>query len=573
LRRETTHIESGGLCWLAVKEFCEKLASLNWQKVRVPNRLSQVEMVKDNMVRTVARLPDPDRPDGPGYFVKRFKLKKTKEKLKHLLIPTKARHEWRICRALQSDGIPTCDVLAIAEQKRGPFFTEAFLVSREVQDATTLKQFILEWDSKDQEWDETYKAQVVEELARLTGSLARLGYYHRDYHAGNILIRPQSPAGERLWVVDLHRISQRALRRRQVLRMLAMLADSSKLPAVNTGHRLRFLSIFLREWQGRKRPGKQRLRKWGRAIEHRRARLHRRHMRSRTRRCLTESTMFTREDYGGYRIHRRRDFPAAAAWDVAGLHMETLAGEEVGCRLCKRGERTAVTLCPCDAIPPLGVSYPAEMEELKSGMVCAKSFSDRSMLARLKNLLRPCSRARQDWIGLMGFVVRGLPAARPLALMERRGWLCGGPDLLIMEALEGTSTLDEFVRGMPPQHTRRRLGEAIANMLVKLIEARAFHPDVKPTNVLVRESDGELELWLVDMARARFDSRAGRNRWVRYLSQLNAGIPRQVGLLDRMRCLRRCSEGRWNQRERLEIARAVYRKSLRRKPVWLSRMP
>jgi len=567
LDTKPTHVQAGGIHWLVAEGFAGVLASLDWQGTRDIKSLPERWLVKDNTVRTVAHLPDPAAPDGPGYFVKRYKFRCFKEKLKHLVVPTKAMQEWRICSNLRASGIPTCEVLAAGEGRKRALLREAFLISREIPHTVELKKFVhgRGWHGR----GSNYKEQVVEELACLTGRLVRSGYYHRDFHAGNILIQPDSPRGHRLFVLDLHSVRRRKLRPRHVFRMLSMLANSTDLPGVTPADRLRFLVLFLRTWKGVGRVARREMLWWAGQVESKRKALHSRHMRSRTRRCLVESTLFTRHNYGAYYVHRRRDFPAESACKAAELHMQTLAGRDAGCRLCKEGERTAVTLCPCDSVPPFGVNRPAEPHQLREGVVCVKSFSHRSLGDRLKDVFRFRSRARQAWIGLSGFAVRGLPAARPLALLERRNRLAAGPDFLIMEALSDACTLRQFAERPLEQDERRALMEAVARLLNELFDKAVYHPDLKPTNVLVQDVGGEVKLWLVDMARVRFQSHGAKRRWIRYLSQLNAGLPLRITMLDRMRCLRMCSGGKWDGRERLRIARAVYEKSLRRRPLWL----
>ncbi|KPK64956.1 MAG: hypothetical protein AMK73_04380, partial [Planctomycetes bacterium SM23_32] len=87
-------------------------------------------------------------------------------------------------------------------------------------------------------------------------------------------------------------------------------------------------------------------------------------------------------------------------------------------------------------------------------------------------------------------------------------------------------------------------------------------------NVLVRRTDDGFRLYLVDLERTRFDRPLTRDRWVKCLARLNAGLPASVSLLDRMRCLRACGRGRWSARERLSVARDVYALSLTRRPAW-----
>ena len=550
-----------------VDEFVDTLERLDWRSLRRVEDLPEGVLVKDNTVRTVARLPDPGQPDGSGYYVKRYKFKRSTDRVKYLVRCTKARHEWNICAKLHEADIPTCDVLAMAERKKGPFYREAFLVSREILGTVELKEFV------DQEWwleaGVPTRMEILEELANLSGQLARKGFFHKDYHAGNILVRPSAPPGSRLFVLDLHSIyKKRSLRRRHALCMLAFLGTSFTREQVNDRERLRILLRFLRKWKGRDWLSRSGAVDWARMARKAVQRHHRRHMRSRTKRCLKESSMFTGHSDGPYRIHRRRDLPAEFAREAAEKHLGITAGETREGTLCKNGERTAVTLCPLPGVPPGNPDRPVPEEELAAGTVCVKSFFPRSLGDRLKDVFRWRSRARAAWVALRGAAVRGIAVPRPLALLES-GRFSSGRNFLIMEAVNGGENLADTVSPPLSRGAKDRLSEALAGLLESLQKERVYHPDVKPTNVLVSRSGERFDLYLIDMCRVRFESEGGRQRWIRYLAQLNAGLPAQITLLDRMRFLRRCGRGRWNPTERRRIARAVYQRSLERNPKWL----
>jgi len=550
--------------WLVVREFADVLPRLDLERARRPEALGAEEHVKDNTVRTVMRLADPARPDGPGLYVKRYKFRSRAERLKHLLLPTKPRVEWRACRALRRAGIPTCDVLAIAVRRRWGLAREGFLVSREVAGAVSLPAFLRE---RTTEADEA--RALIDELADLTVRLARAGLYHSDYHAGNLLIRPDAPPGERLFVVDQHSIHRRRPTRRRLLGMLAMLTRSLDLPGASADDPEPLLAAFLRHWRGLEEAPAELVARWSGRLARVRRRQHRRHMRSRTRRCLVESSLFTIETAGGFRVHRRRDFPLRAALDAVWRHTDAVRDARPGDGVLHKGRRTEVTVCRCDAVPPFDRGQPAPPRMLKQGNVCVKSFRRDSLVERLKDVMRLRSRALTMWVAARGFRVRGVPAARSFALLESRWKLPGTPDYVVMEALDNDGTLGDLAaRGPLDEADRRRLGEAIAGLFNQLADQNVYHPDTKPTNILVKRAGREFRLWLVDLDRARFDTTVTRGRWVKCLARLNAGLPGQIGLLDRMRCLRLCSRDRWDFAERLRIARDVYTLSLTRRVAW-----
>jgi hypothetical protein len=194
-----------------------------------------------------------------------------------------------------------------------------------------------------------------------------------------------------------------------------------------------------------------------------------------------------------------------------------------------------------------------------------KAFLRPSTWDRVKDALRPRSRARGAWVAARGMQVRDIPAAQPIALLESRRKLSGGPDYLITEAVEHDDTLYGSLRedDLSPKD-RHRLAETLADLLRRMAEEGVYHPDTKPGNILVRREGEGYSLWLVDLDRASFPRRLSRARWVKTLARINAQVPPEVSLLARMRFLRLCGRGRWEAGERLEVAREVWQRSAER---------
>ncbi len=555
----TTQVRAHGMEWLSVAGFAPTLRRIDVLRARRVDRLGDWRLVKDNTVRSVLRLPDPQEPGGPGLFLKRYKFRDFSRRLRHLAMPTKPEVEWRACRMLRAIGVPTCDVLAIGLRRKCGLPQEGFLISREIAGVTGLSKFLHQQHDRKALWS------VAEELAEMTARLLRNGLYHNDYHGGNLLIRPQTPPGQRLFVVDLHSFRRRLIRRRHVVGMLAMLARSTKAPGVNEATRMQFLRRLLERWRGLQQVGPADLRRWCRRVREAVRRQHRRHMCSRTRRCLKESSLFTIEETERFTVHRRRDFPRQAALAAVALHRKAMQGQTDGVEVFRQGRRTEVTVCPSESVPPRTLNQPAPPDRVRPGRVCVKAFRRQTLRERLKDALRPRSRARVAWVAARGLHVRGIPAAQPMALLESRHKLAGEPDYLITEAIKNEGTLVEFLMNRRPTPTeRRRLSRAVARLLVEMADEGVYHPDTKASNILVRRDGSEFRLWLVDLDRARFDTRIGRRRWVKCLARINAALPPGVPVLDRMRCLRECSRGRWSAADSLEVARQVHALSLKR---------
>jgi len=534
---DSTTLSVHGLRWRLRPGVEAVVRGLNLDRLRLPDALPEGELVKDNTVRTVVRLADPEAPDGPGLYVKRLKFRGLRERLRHMVVPTKMDVEWCMSRALHAAGIASCDVLATGERRAGGMPCEGFILVRELPGTTTLR----DWLSTHAE----ERATMIEPLADLTARLLDAGFYHCDFHAGNILVDGDGA----LHVVDLHSVRRRRTSRRHALSMLAMLDNSTRPLGVMGAERTTFLCTFLERRRGG--PGVQALAQWTMWAGAARAGLHRRHMASRTRRCLKRSTEFTPDRAGVQRVHRRRDFPLDAALAAVREHRATMKAGSGD--VLRDGRRTQVTLCRTDAVP--------------TGRVCVKAYIRRTLLAQIKDMLRLRGRARAAWIASRGCHVRGVAVARPLALLESR---FGSADYLITEAVPCAGDLDAVARaGVPHGVARRGLARGIAKLLGSLADERVRHPDIKPTNLLVQWCADEARIVIVDLDRVHFNVPIGKAVWVRMLAQVNAGLPGDIGVRDRLRCLRACAEGRWDAATRRRIARAAFSLSLTRDPMWL----
>lgn len=555
-------VEAHGLNWRAVRDFADELEALDINKVRNPHGEPGVELVKDSLYRTVVRMASPSEGGSAGVFVKRIKLDRFGRRLKALVRGTQAAREWKVSRAMIRRGIPTSRVLAMAENRDGLFCQEAFLISRELPNAVTVRNYLKSIrGSRDAQ---RRRRELVEEMASLLVRMIDRGIGHGDLHVGNVMINPNAPRGERLYVLDVHRVKVGGPGRRGIIRMMVYLADSTSQLGVGPLERLRFLRRVLRAWRGRAADEGDRLRRWARRVERAWKRRHRRHMRSRTKRCVEQSSEFTCGRSGGFRIYRRRCFPVDKALEAVRGHLGTDEGAESGCDVRKDGPRTKISRCV-----------------LSSGReIFIKAFKRDSLWDRVKGVFRPKGRAMKAWIAHRGLEVRGIPQARALCLLESNNKLGGEPDYLITEAVEGGTDLQELARGQSPNHPRheelclsdmeiRALGESVAGLFRDMAAARVRHGDMKPSNIVVGIEKDEFGLSLVDLDSVKFEEEWKRRHWVLHLAQCNAGLDAGISPLQRMRSLRTIGRNRWTASERLSIAREVLEMSMGRDPMWL----
>jgi len=275
-----------------------------------------------------------------------------------------------------------------------------------------------------------------DDLALLSAAIDdahRRGMLHGDLHLGNLLVDDG-----RAVFLDLQRARflpwiPGVLRRRE----LGFFAFSLLDPLPRELERVRF-------WRDRRAQS---------------------HWRSRTARCLEESTGFTRWS-GGF---RRREVDLAALPDLAG------------------------------AAP---FKRTANAELFRLGPFVVKRF------ARAGD-------ARRAWVGGNGLEARGIDTGRALA------W--SGAEL-VME--DGGATVSDWIDGgefaRAGERERAELARALGALVGRLHRRGVYHADLKANNVLWRPG---APARLLDYGNVRFGARVPRRRRVKNLAQLNAALP------------------------------------------------
>lgn len=325
-----------------------------------------------------------------------------------------------------------------------------------------------------------------EDLGRILPAVQRMhtaGMLHGDLHLGNILIDGEEP----VWL-DLQRARflpfiPELLRRRE----LGFLAFSLGDPPPQELARTR----FWRELRAQ------------------------RHWRSRTRRCVKESSRFTRFEFQGKRGFRMREIDPSAL----GKALEDCA----------------------------------QAQPLKQGRA-GRLYRSGSWILKEHRRARF---ARRAWIAARGLEVRGIPTARAIAQVGR--WL-------VMEDA-GETLIDWVERDFADSaaSVHEQLAERLAELLASLHRRGIYHADLKANNIAWSAANGAR---LLDYARVGFGLRVSRRRRVKNLAQLNAALPDLVPARLRRLALQRYTEQLGRSGELESLSSEVVALSLKRKHRW-----
>jgi len=354
---------AGGLHWQVRAEFESALIESVLPALRAAPDGSDT-LIKRSVSRAIHCVPVGER----LVYVKHHQPKSLLERLKFLLLKSRAETEWNAAEAMLRHNIPVARPLAFGERRVAGLLCEAVLVSEAIDHAVELGQALTQ-DAPD---------DLIDRVARLVRSSHDAHILHRDLHGGNILVQ-----GDQLF---LGRRVSRKRRAWNIGQLFAFLGDK----LTEKDHQR-----FLRAYLGSDRDAKA----FGRTVRRQMAAIRERRYASRTKRCIKKSSGFRRERMDGMTVFRRKEFSDDQVREALEQH-RAAQGDAV----LKADRRARVTRVALAA----------------GGVVCVKEFLRKGWLRRLADAVVG-SRARKAWLASHALAVRGIPTPRALALAEAGG--------------------------------------------------------------------------------------------------------------------------------------------------------
>jgi len=437
---------------------------------------------------------------GRRLFLKRDKTKGWMEGLKYLFSPSKGQKEFLIASQLEGRELPIPRPLGWMERVRKGWVRESYYLSEAIGTGVS---FI-------EEVAKSKESRSINELAMTVRKFQEAGLFHRDLHGGNFLWEDDT-----LFLTDLHRAKlMKSLSLHRRLWNLSYLFHSLR-SMWGEEEQFRFLDQY---FEGRF-DGSQKREILHQKIHPVMDRLQQRQWRSRTKRCLKESTEFTVQREKGIRYFHRRDFPLGRLKRVMTEHQNLV--RERPSSLIKYS-------------PEVIVSILNDEEE----RICLKQFCYPSFWGRMKEHFRR-SKGFKSWKAANGMRARGLPSLKPLALAERKDWSGPRESFLLMEALVNDQEMDRYIlRGFDDLKKKRLFIRTFAHWLDGLHRMRLYHKDMKTCNILVSERAETWNFHLLDFEDILMDEDVNRKKLFRNFLQLNTSTPRVMTKVDRYRFLR-----------------------------------
>ncbi len=542
---ETLELENGWR-WKVLATHRERLMS-TMAGIEGVESLPGFRPLRSSVVRCVGALA---LEDGGQVVVKRYRPKGRMRVLNMNVRGPQWMREWKAAQGIMDRGIPTAVPLALGEKRRLLAATSGAVITSALMGCLSLVEAFSAGGPDAQGLE---RGGLPEAVGRFVSMLHERGVLHRDLHGENILVASRD-GSTALFLLDLHR-----------------LAFSRRVPL---GRRLWNMAQLLGSLQGRISQREESgimmgylessglgvsPREFAEGVERLRERLARRHERSRSRRCLVESSSFVVCRQQALKVRARRGFPVERLADI--LHEARSVTEASDPRALKLSPESRVTL---SRLP----------DDREGVLLCVKEYPFRGLSRALSHSLGS-SRAKAFWKGWWGSKVRGIPVPEAYLMWEesRLGLLVGCG--VVMEAMGRASGLDRYLSEHfsppldgPKLGLKRRLNSQMAALLAKMHRKGMLHKDLKAGNIMVEDGLDGPRLLLLDLDAMRFKRSISRRDMILNLAQLDASMPSCVGRWDRLRFL----VSYWRNSGRGEgirqVAREVEALSLKRCRGW-----
>jgi tRNA A-37 threonylcarbamoyl transferase component Bud32 len=544
---------AGQVHWQVRPDYRERLLGPQGLRLEEWLRNGQAKVLKKGSHRTLYRV----QLDGLDFYIKHYPVPDLRSRLRQLVRPSKARHEFQQALAVATRGIPTFVPLAVGERPSLLGSGESYLISARLEDTEPLNDFIERISPGLAPGRQTRLRQVLATaLGQFIARMHDAGVLHRDFHPGNLLVRLDAEDRPSLFLIDLHAVSLRASLPWRLCRENLIVLNRWFILRTSRSDRLRFWRAYFAARMGERlfrpcpktegglssppEPAGWKTRtpvvlnqlfsalRAGLAteLEARTRQSNFRFWRSFDRRCLQRNRHFHPIRSGRVVGH------AAAVLDPDLLSQLGSDPDEPfrrpGMRLLKDSRSSTV----------------AELEGVVAGVsrkLIYKRFRVSAWSDPLAALVRSPG-ALHSW--LYGHCLRDrlLPTPRPLLVLHRRrrGLLFEG--YLLTEMVEDAQELHQFLKGLERLSVcdaRRRLRTCIdrlATVVRKMHDSRLSHRDLKAANLLVTAD----EVWFIDLVGIRRCRHLAFARKVQNLARLNASFHQCTSLsrADRLRFLR-----------------------------------
>lgn len=510
-------------------------------------RLGRLTVIKTHAYRVVYRA----ELDEGAVYVKHYLVPGIRAKIRQWLRRGKGRNEGQRTRYLNTLGVPTITPVALGEQRKRTLLFENYLITHAIPETVSLDIFL---ERRLPDWPEDRQASVRRNLATslavMTARLHDAGFYHLDFHPGNILVQVGEDDEPRLAIIDLDglrvtrsfwqfwedfaRLLKIHFDARSLSKPLTWPESRRNLALLNhyfwlrseRSDRYRFLRTYL---QAREAPAPPPVLEFARGIEDATREWAERLWRRWGKRCQKSNKYFTTASGPRTWSVASRELDSATLRDL--LQDPDAPFRQEGTILLKHSRTTTV----------------AETTMIVGGQptrVIYKRFNKKKWIDPFLTYFRP-SRAWQAWQAAQHLASRAIPTPRNLAFIARLRefprdlfWYLPHETYLVTVKEENAVDLINYVRNtlaaLDPEGRRARINRlnlALARLLRTLHERSLSHRDLKAANILVQgdPSTSDFRLSLIDLVGVRLMHPLPRHRQVQNLARLHVSLANVPG--------------------------------------------
>ena len=471
-------------------------------------------------------------PNGRKVFFKRDRTKSWAESVKYLFLPSKGKKEFLIASQLETENLNIPKPLGWMERVHRGWVRESYYLSEAIGAGLSF----IDDPARSKE------PRSIIQLAETVKKIQEAGLFHQDLHGGNFLWDNTS-----LFLTDLHHAKiVRPLSLNQRIWNLAHLLHSLR-SMWGEGEQLQFMDQYFEEISDGSEKGEILFQRIYPLMD----RLQRRQWRSRSKRCLKESTEFSIHQEKGLRYFHRRDF----SMDRLKKAMEEHRG------LVRESPSSLIKTSPEVVVSILN----GEGEK-----ICLKQFCYPHLWDRIKEHFRR-SKGLKSWVAANGMRARGFRSLKALALVERKSWLGLQESFLFMEALAEDQEMDRYIlKGFKDLNKKRLFVRTFARWLDSLHKMSLYHKDMKTCNILVSERGEGWNFHLLDFEDVLMDEKVDQKKLFRNFLQLNTSTPKVMTKMDRFRFFREYIRLNPIVKEQKVFLRGLMNESRRRGLVYVS---
>ena len=318
--------------------------------------------------------------------------------------------------------------------------------------------------------------KVISAVARVVSAIHEEGFFYRDLHAGNILVDTSDDDTLVIYPIDFHKVWHFSkLPAWMRVRDLAQLKNSLSSSASD---QWRFLKEYTRQSPSIKNP----LKEFAGQINKKASQLWRVHLRSRTKRCLVESSEFAVRKGTQLSLYYRKTY-------TEGQIRAILKQYDTG---SLSSHRTVLKETLKERVSSVTVS--------SQDGTCKRFLIKESRFTGLCNsIVRTFTRSRskRSWIAARGLQVRGIQTPVAIALIEDKRLGLLKRTILITEFLDDAYELNDYVLkcfgtkdNLLKNNRKDCFIAELAHQLQKMHSQGIYHADLKSNNILVTEKGG-----------------------------------------------------------------------------------